>query len=101
MGYFMDQFDMDNLAVSLPGIDESSMHGASRIQKEIGPKVALLASKLRVKQTQLAEGCGISRISVNRFFRGRSEIRASDLVKVLDALGIDLNFEIDRRLTKV
>ena len=66
---------------------------------KIGKRVAELASRMRVKQTRIAQDCEISRISVNRFFRGRSEIRASDLVNVLRVLGIDLEGEIDRRLS--
>lgn len=64
----------------------------------IGPRVAQLASRMKVKQTRIAQDCEISRISVNRFFRGRSEIRATDLVNVLKVLGIDLEEEIQRRL---
>ena len=64
----------------------------------IGPRVAALANRLKVKQTRIAQDCEISRISVNRFFRGRSEIRATDLVNVLKVLGIDLEEEIQRRL---
>ena len=64
----------------------------------IGPRVAQLATRMKVKQTRIAQDCEISRISVNRFFRGRSEIRASDLVNVLKVLGIDLEQEIQRRL---
>lgn len=67
--------------------------------KDIGPQVAQLANRMKVKQTRIAQDCEISRISVNRFFRGRSEIRASDLVNVLKVLGIDLQQEIDKRLT--
>lgn len=67
-------------------------------EKAIGPQVAQLANRLKVKQTRIAQDCEISRISVNRFFRGRSEIRASDLVNVLKVLGIDLEQEIERRL---
>lgn len=65
----------------------------------IGPRVAELASRMKVKQTRIAHDCEISRISVNRFFRGRSEIRATDLVNVLKVLGIDLEQEISRRLS--
>ena len=65
----------------------------------IGPQVAQLANRLKIKQTRIASDCEISRISVNRFFRGRSEIRATDLVNVLRILGIDLEQEIQRRLT--
>ena len=67
-------------------------------QNILGRRVALLANQLKVKQTRIAADCEISRISVNRFFRGRSEIRASDLVNVLKILGIDLDEEIKRRL---
>ncbi len=67
-------------------------------QDLIGPRLAELASRLKVKQTRIAQTCEISRISVNRFFRGRSEIRATDLVNVLKVLGIDLEQEIERRL---
>lgn len=67
-------------------------------QEQIGLRVAQLANRLKVKQTRIAQDCEISRISVNRFFRGRSEIRASDLVNVLKVLGIDLQQEIDKRL---
>ena len=64
----------------------------------IGQRVAQLATRLKVKQTRIAQDCEISRISVNRFFRGRSEIRASDLVNVLKVLGINLEEEIEKRL---
>jgi transcriptional regulator with XRE-family HTH domain len=64
----------------------------------IGPRVAQLANRMKVKQTRIAQDCEISRISVNRFFRGRSEIRASDLVNVLKVLGINLEEEIAKRL---
>lgn len=67
-------------------------------ETKLGLQVAQLANRLKVKQTRIAQDCEISRISVNRFFRGRSEIRATDLVNVLKVLGIDLQEEIERRL---
>ena len=67
-------------------------------ETKLGPHIAQLANRLKVKQTRIAMDCEISRISVNRFFRGRSEIRASDLVNLLKVLGIDLEEEIERRL---
>jgi predicted XRE-type DNA-binding protein len=67
--------------------------------QKLGQQVAQLANQLKVKQTRIAQDCEISRISVNRFFRGRSEIRATDLVNVLKVLGIDLEQEIGKRLT--
>lgn len=67
-------------------------------EDSIGTRVAQLANRMKVKQTRIAQDCEISRISVNRFFRGRSEIRATDLVNVLKVLGIDLEQEIQKRL---
>ena len=67
-------------------------------EAKLGQQVALLANRMKVKQTRIAQDCEISRFSVNRFFRGRSEIRATDLVNVLKVLGIDLKEEIERRL---
>lgn len=69
-----------------------------KVNLKLGPQVAQLANRMKVKQTRIAQDCEISRISVNRFFRGRSEIRASDLVNVLRVLGIDLEKEIANRL---
>ncbi len=65
---------------------------------KVGQQLAQLATRMKVKQTRIAHDCEISRISVNRFFRGRSEIRATDLVNVLKVLGIDLEQEIQRRM---
>ena len=74
------------------------MNAKTEEETQIGPRVAQLASRMKVKQTRIAQDCEISRISVNRFFRGRSEIRATDLVNVLKVLGIDLEHEINKRL---
>lgn len=64
----------------------------------LGPMLGRLAKRMRVKQTDLARKTQISRISVNRFFRGKSEVRASDLVQVLKELGIDLEAQIRQKL---
>ena len=64
----------------------------------LGPMLGRLAKRMRVKQTDLARRTQISRISVNRFFRGKSEVRASDLVQVLKELGIDLESQIRQKL---
>ena len=78
--------------------DTQSTTVTTDVETQIGLRVAQLANRMKVKQTRIAQDCEISRISVNRFFRGRSEIRASDLVNVLKVLGIDLQQEIDKRL---
>lgn len=67
-------------------------------ETSLGPMLGKLAKKLRVKQTDLARKSKISRISVNRFFRGKSEVRASDLVVLLSHLGIDLEEQIRQKI---
>lgn len=79
-------------------MEETTTINQETTEQQIGLRVAQLANRMKVKQTRIAQDCEISRISVNRFFRGRSEIRASDLVNVLKVLGIDLQQEIDKRL---
>ncbi len=67
----------------------------------IGRKVSLLAKALDVSQTELANQSGVSRVSLNRFFRGQSELRLSDLVSILEVLGIDLESIIQSKLSAV
>lgn len=64
----------------------------------LGPLIGKLSKKLKIKQTDLAKKTSISRISVNRFFRGKSEVRASDLAEILRLMGIDLEAQISERL---
>jgi transcriptional regulator with XRE-family HTH domain len=66
----------------------------------LGKKLAVLA-KLRGKtQEEIAKECKMSRISVNRFFRQHTEIRAGDLSQLLQTLGINLESLIDRAIER-
>lgn len=64
----------------------------------LGEKLSLLAHLRKKSQGHLALKCKISRISVNRFFRGKSEIRASDFVQLLSELGIDVQGHLDEKI---
>ncbi|MEQ1664385.1 MAG: helix-turn-helix transcriptional regulator [Bdellovibrionales bacterium] len=64
----------------------------------LGKKLAVLAKLQGLTQEHIAKTCSISRISVNRFFRSHTEIRAGDLGALLDTLGIDLNQLIDNAI---
>ena len=66
--------------------------------RTIGIRLSELARIKGVKQSEIADRCRISRISINRFFKGHSELKASDLRNVLSVLGIHLDHEIDSRL---
>ena len=71
---------------------------------EFGTKDNALLGLIGITQAQVADECGINKSSLSRFFRGVSDIRTSQLVKVLHTIGIDLlqiiNRQIDERLGK-
>jgi transcriptional regulator with XRE-family HTH domain len=62
--------------------------------------LSVLAAAKGVKQTALAKSCNLSRVSINRFFRGKSFIGGRELVQILHALGIDLGGEVSSRLQR-
>lgn len=64
----------------------------------LGQKLAVLAKLKGLTQEQIAKKCTMSRISVNRFFRSHTEIRAGDLGALLNTLGIDLEEIIDKAI---
>lgn len=67
-------------------------------RRKLGQQLSVLANLKGVSQVTLAKECNISRISVNRFFRGRSELKAGDLLRLLTVLGIDIHQTIQRQL---
>lgn len=85
---------MNVVALKIPELS------SSREDQALGELVGKLAKKKKVKQTDLAEKSKISRISVNRFFRGKSEVRATDLINLLDHLGIDVKEQILEKLNE-
>lgn len=66
---------------------------------DLSKKVALLAKANNITQKQIAEHCQISRITVHRFFSGKTEVRSSDFVKMLGLMGIDVTGQLDTRLS--
>ena len=64
----------------------------------LGQRLSLLAKLKGMTQEEIAQTCAISRISVNRFFRQRTEIRASDFSLLLASLGIDLDAVINKAI---
>ena len=67
-------------------------------QTKIGVTLSLLARKNGVTQTDVATAIGISRISVNRFFRGHTQLRAEDFIKVCRFLGVNIEMAIHAKL---
>lgn len=66
----------------------------------LGQRLSVLAKLKGLTQEEIANNCAISRISVNRFFRQRTEIRASDFKSLLSTLGIELDVIIDMAIEK-
>ncbi len=68
------------------------------IEIELHKKVAQLAKSKGVSQKELANYCKISRITVHRFLNGKTEIRSSDFVKMLELLGVDIVSNLEHKL---
>ncbi len=66
---------------------------------DLSKKVALLAKAKNITQKQIAEYCQISRITVHRFFTGKTEVRSSDFVKMLQLMGINVEKQIESSLS--
>lgn len=66
----------------------------------LGKKLAILTKLQGITQEQMAKSCAMSRISINRFFKSHTEIRASDLGALLSTLGINLDQLIDRAIER-
>ncbi len=64
----------------------------------IGEKLATLSKSKGLSQGKLAEKIDVSRVSINRFFKGKSSLRTKDLVLLLKVLDIDLEQMIHQKL---
>ena len=67
---------------------------------QVGARLAVLAKISGLTQEEVAKRCRISRITINRFFRGKTEIRSGDLVQLLGLFGIDLLKMVDDRIER-
>lgn len=67
-------------------------------RKAFGRKVSLLMKALDKNQTQVADTAELSRVSLNRFLRGQSELRLSDFVRMMQILGVDIDKVVADRL---
>ena len=65
-----------------------------------GLQLALLLKSANISQTKLASMTNISRVSINRYLKGQTDIRASDVIKMLAATGIDLEEIVYNHLRK-
>lgn len=63
-----------------------------------GLKLAMLAKSKGYTQKQIAQICGLSRITIHRYFNGRTDLRSSDLLRILKILAVDVEGEVDQCL---
>lgn len=70
-------------------------------EKKVGERISILAKVQGKTQHEVAAHCGMSRISVNRFFNGHTEVRAGDTVRILQYLGIDVEELIRKRAESI
>ena len=61
-------------------------------------KLSMLAKSKGMTQKRLAELCGLSRITIHRFFNGHTELKCNDFTQLLRLLGIDVETQIDGAL---
>lgn len=66
-------------------------------EKKVGERISILAKVQGKTQHEIALQTGMSRISVNRFFNGHTEVRAGDAVRILEYLGIDVEALIKQK----
>jgi transcriptional regulator with XRE-family HTH domain len=67
----------------------------------IGSRLSILAKGLGMTQEEIATRLKISRITINRFFKGRTEIRSGDLNQLLQLFGIDVGQLLDERIERL
>lgn len=65
---------------------------------DFGSKLSTLVRSLGITQEDLAKKCQISRVTLNRYFRGKTELRSKDLLQILSVLGVDIETKIDQKL---
>ena len=75
--------------------------GQSVEQQQIGLRMATMAALAGKKQTDLANKCGVSRLTIHRFFKGHSEIKASDFIRLMALLGVNLDSVITDKMQRL
>lgn len=65
-------------------------------ENSLGLKLSMIAKSKGYTQKVIAEKCGLSRITIHRYFNGKTDLRSHEMVKVLKILGIDLEQDIQQ-----
>ncbi len=73
---------------------------SDEVLDQVGSRLAVLSKSAGLTQEEIAKRCQISRITINRFFKGRTEIRSGDLVQLLSLFGIDILAILDEKIER-
>ncbi|MEO0337201.1 MAG: helix-turn-helix transcriptional regulator [Pseudomonadota bacterium] len=87
-----------NLDTNISEAERNTTYVGSQPELPLAEKLAILAKTKGFSQSELAGQIDISRVSINRFFKGRSSIRTKDLVQLLKVLDIDLEEVVNQKL---
>lgn len=76
------------------------MQSSEAVLDQVGARLAVLSKTAGLTQEEIARRCQISRITINRFFKGRTEIRSGDLVQLLQLFGVDILKILDEKVNR-
>lgn len=65
--------------------------GSKTAVKTVGPLVAKIISRQRMKQSEVSRRVGMTPAQISNFLSGQKDIRSASLISLLQVLGIDLN----------
>ena len=60
-----------------------------------GPKLKAIRALKGMTQAELAHAAGVSPVTVATFESGKSDLRASTVLKLCDALGVQVIYRVD------
>ena len=66
--------------------------------QDLSMKIAEVAKKKRITQTGIARKIGAPVSQVNRYFKGRGDIYVNQLIRICNAIGIDISQPIESNL---
>ncbi|KYG64031.1 hypothetical protein AZI86_14585 [Bdellovibrio bacteriovorus] len=64
----------------------------------LGPTIARFMARHGIRQVELCEEVGMTPAQMSNFLRGRKDVTSSNLMLILEALGIDITTLIRRQL---
>lgn len=66
--------------------------------QHLGPTIAQFMSRHGIRQVEICEEVGMTPAQMSNFLRGRKDVTSSNLILILESLGIDLATLIRRQL---